>query len=104
MPVTEVLSMVMAKQKTRACLLLHPSSPQFRGGQSGDVPGPNLSGGQEKSWGQDDVLCWRIQLATIAACLQLSATAKSISSAMGYPRWELGTAARNPAPKAAGRL
>lgn len=38
MSVTEVLSMVMAKEEIRACLLLHPSSPQFGGRQSGDVP------------------------------------------------------------------
>ena len=38
MSVTEVLSMVMAKEEIRACLLLHPSSPQFGGSRSGGVP------------------------------------------------------------------
>lgn len=99
MSVTEMLSLGMAKQEIRACLLLHPSNPQFGGSQSEDVPGPNLSAGQEKTLGQDKVLCWRIQLASIAVCLQLSATAIDISPAMGYPHQEPGTAARNPAPK-----
>lgn len=82
----------MAKQEIRACLLLHPSSIQFGAGQSGDVSGHNPSDGQEKTWGQGEVLSWRIQLRAIAACLQLSAII-GISPAMGYPRWELGTAA-----------
>lgn len=101
MSVTEVLSMVMANREVRVRLLFCPSIPQFRGGQSGDVPGHNLSGGQGQTWGQDKVLCWRIQPPAITPCLQLSAI--SISQAMGCSRWELGTSARIPAPKAAGR-
>lgn len=82
----------MAKQEIRACLLLHPSSIQFGAGQSGDVSGHNPSDGQDKTWGQGEVLSWRIQLRAIAACLQLSAII-GISPAMGYPCWELSTAA-----------
>jgi len=98
MSVTEVRSMVTEQQEVRACLLLHPSSPQFRGVQREDVPSwVARSRPGDQTWGQDEVLCWRIQLATITACLQLSATAINICPVMGYPRSELDTAARNPA-------
>lgn len=60
MSATEELKMVMTKQEIRACLLLHPSNIQFGAGRSGDVCGHNLSDVQEKTWGQDEVLCWRI--------------------------------------------
>lgn len=60
MSATEVWKMVMAKQEIRACLLLHPSSIQSGAGQSGDVCGRNLSDVQEKTWGQGEVLSWRI--------------------------------------------
>lgn len=54
MSATEVLRMVIAKQKIRACFLLHPSSIQFGAGHSGDVRGHNLSDVQ-KTWGQGEV-------------------------------------------------
>lgn len=70
-----------AGDKGRACLLHHPSSPRVRGGQ-------------DKTWGQDEVLCWRIQLTSIAACLQLSAS--PCPPACPYP-------APRPSPRLAGR-
>lgn len=45
----------MAKEEIRACLLLHPSSPQFGGSQSGDVPSGvarSSPGDRTRSWAE----------------------------------------------------